>query len=98
MYKDYHPAVLRALARVSQAAAEHGTPISMCGDAAADPAMLDFFLGVGFRVFSVEPAQIPDMKRSLPGKSLADAQRVAQTLLGMETVAEVESFLHGSRG
>ena len=98
MYKDYHPAVLRALARVSQAAAEHGTPISMCGDAAADPAMLDFFLGVGFRVFSVEPAQIPDMKRSLPGKSVADAQRVAQTLLGMETVAEVESFIHGSRG
>jgi len=98
MYKNHHPAVLRALARISRAAAEQGTPVSMCGDAAADPALLDFLLGVGFRVFSVEPAHVPSLKRALPGKSVEGSQRVAQTLLAMETVAEVESFLHGSRG
>ncbi|MFP4374689.1 MAG: phosphoenolpyruvate--protein phosphotransferase [Spirochaetaceae bacterium] len=98
MYKDHHPAVLRVLERIVRTAAEYDTPVSICGDAAADPAMLDFLLGVGFRLLSVEPAQVPKLKRAVTEKSVADAQRVARTLLGMETLAEVESFMHGSRG
>jgi phosphotransferase system enzyme I (PtsP) len=98
MYKDYHPAVLRVLERIARAANEYDTPVSMCGDAAADPVMLEFFLGVGFTTFSVEPRQIPDMKRAVTRASVADATRVAEAMLGMETIAEVEAFLHGSRG
>ena len=98
MYKHYHPAVVRALARIVEAARAFDTPVSMCGEAAADPSMLDFLIGIGFTIFSVEPGQVPALKRAIAEVSQADAARVAQAMLGMETVAEMESFLHGSRG
>lgn len=98
MYKDYHPAVLRALERIAHTAAEYGTPVSMCGDTASNPALLDFLLGIGFTIFSLEPSQVPDIKRAIVTKSVQDARRVAETMLALETVTEVETFIHGSRG
>ncbi|MFW5806472.1 MAG: phosphoenolpyruvate--protein phosphotransferase [Spirochaetota bacterium] len=98
MYKNYHPAVLKALERVARVSARERTPFTMCGDAAADPLMLGFLLGIGFTGFSVEPAKVPDLKRAVTEASVAEAARTARALLTMETVAEVESFLQGSRG
>lgn len=97
MYKDYHPAVLRSLERVVRVANEHGKPVSMCGDAASNVSMLEFLLGIGFTIFSVEPGRLPQMKSAVERASVQDSRKVARSLLGFETVKEVESFLYGSQ-
>ncbi len=57
------PAVLTAIAGVVRAAREAGIGLSVCGDAAADPAVLPSLLALGVRTVSVGPAKIPAVAR-----------------------------------
>jgi phosphoenolpyruvate-protein kinase (PTS system EI component) len=58
-----HPAVLTAIAGVVRAARETGIGLSVCGDAAADPAVLPSLLALGVRTVSVGAAKIPAVAR-----------------------------------
>ncbi len=93
MYKHYHPAVLRAINRVAQAAEEAHCPLSICGDAASDATMLPFFVGIGIRAISVEPRHIPTMKRLVLALKVDQAEALATSLLECESIAAVESVL-----
>lgn len=93
MYKHYHPAVLRAIRRVAEAAAEHQCPLSLCGDAASDPTMLPFFVGIGIHTLSVEPRHIPQMKRLVGALKTDEAQKLTEMLLACDSVLEVEALL-----
>jgi phosphoenolpyruvate-protein kinase (PTS system EI component) len=53
--------VLALIARVVQAAAATGVDVSVCGDAAADPAVLPLLIGLGVRKLSVGAARLPDV-------------------------------------
>ena len=44
-----HPQVLALIARVTDAARQAGIPVSVCGDAAADPLVLPLLVGLGVR-------------------------------------------------
>lgn len=54
-----HPRVLALISRVVRAADDAGIPVSVCGDAAADPAVLPLLIGVGVRTLSVGAARLP---------------------------------------
>jgi phosphoenolpyruvate-protein kinase (PTS system EI component) len=58
-----HPAVLTAIAGVVRAARETGIGLSVCGDAAADPAVLPSLLALGVRTVSVGAAKVPAVAR-----------------------------------
>ena len=51
--------VLSAIASTLRAAAEVGIGLSVCGDAAADPAVLPALLALGVRTVSVGAAKVP---------------------------------------
>jgi phosphoenolpyruvate-protein kinase (PTS system EI component) len=53
------PRVLALIAKVVQAARAAGVDVSVCGDAAADPAVLPLFIGLGVRKLSVGAARLP---------------------------------------
>ncbi|HWG12262.1 MAG TPA: putative PEP-binding protein, partial [Streptosporangiaceae bacterium] len=55
------PRVLALLARVTAAATAANIPMSVCGDSAADPAVLPLLLGLGIRTFSVGAARVPQV-------------------------------------
>jgi len=55
------PRVLALIARVVQAAGAAGAEVSVCGDAAADPAVLPLLIGLGVRKLSVGAARLPDV-------------------------------------
>jgi multiphosphoryl transfer protein len=57
------PAVLTAIAGVVRAARETGIGLSVCGDAAADPAVLPSLLVLGVRTVSVGAAKVPAVAR-----------------------------------
>jgi phosphoenolpyruvate-protein kinase (PTS system EI component) len=52
------PRVLGLIARVVQAASAAGVDVSVCGDAAADPAVLPLLIGLGVRKLSVGAARL----------------------------------------
>jgi phosphoenolpyruvate-protein kinase (PTS system EI component) len=53
--------VLTAIATVVRAGREAGIGVSVCGDSAADPAVLPLLLGVGVRTVSVGAAKVPQV-------------------------------------
>jgi phosphoenolpyruvate-protein kinase (PTS system EI component) len=55
--------VLAAIATTVRAAGEAGIGLSVCGDAAADPAVLPELLAVGVRTVSVGAAKVPAVAR-----------------------------------
>ncbi|MGD2137398.1 MAG: phosphoenolpyruvate--protein phosphotransferase [Gammaproteobacteria bacterium] len=58
MIDDYtvlHPSVLRAVHRVIEAAGDAGKPVSICGEAAADPRVACLLIGLGARRLSMSP-------------------------------------------
>jgi phosphoenolpyruvate-protein kinase (PTS system EI component) len=55
------PRVLALISRVMQAAGAAGVDVSVCGDAAADPAVLPLLIGLGVRKLSVGAARVPQV-------------------------------------
>ena len=55
------PRVLALIATVATAAQAAGVGLSVCGDAAADPAVLPLLIGLGIRRFSVGAARLPQV-------------------------------------
>jgi phosphoenolpyruvate-protein kinase (PTS system EI component) len=56
------PRVLELVAHVVSAAAAARIPVSVCGDAAADPVVLPLLLGLGIRVVSVPAARVGQVR------------------------------------
>jgi phosphoenolpyruvate-protein kinase (PTS system EI component) len=52
------PRVLKLISEVVRAARDAGVSVSVCGDAAADPAVLPLLIGLGVRKISVGPARL----------------------------------------
>lgn len=93
LYVAYHPAVLRALHRVTQAAKRHGKPVSFCGEMAADPKMIPFLIGIGIDALSVEARQLPRVHQTVCALSAAEAGEKACRLLGLGRVRDVAKAL-----
>jgi phosphoenolpyruvate-protein kinase (PTS system EI component) len=61
------PRVLALISRVMQAAGAAGVDVSVCGDAAADPAVLPLLIGLGVRKLSVGAARVPQVAAWIAG-------------------------------
>lgn len=59
------PAVRDALARTLRAGRVAGTPVSVCGDAASDPALVVDLLGLGCRALSVAPSMLDEIRAAV---------------------------------
>ena len=95
LYEPLHPAVLQAISWTVQAAKRAGRRVSMCGEMAADPLCTMVLLGMGLDELSMEPFFVPVIKRVVRSLSYADAQRLTQEVLRMETIQEVKGRLFG---
>ena len=93
LYEPLHPAMLRLLRQIREAAAAHGRPVSICGEMASDPAMLPLLVGLGFTELSMTPAAIPLAKQVLRRLRAAEAEALTRAALACGTVGEIESIL-----
>jgi phosphoenolpyruvate-protein kinase (PTS system EI component) len=70
------PDVLRLVDRAVRLTAEVGVPLSLCGDAGADPEAFPRLLATGVRTFSVAPSRLDAVRamvRSHPADDLLSA-------------------------
>lgn len=65
LYDPLHPAVLRALKAVCDAANHAGIPVCICGEMAGEPLYAMALAGLGLHEFSMNPSCIPRVKRVL---------------------------------
>jgi phosphotransferase system enzyme I (PtsI) len=92
-YQPLHPAVLRLIGLVADAAESAGRPLSICGEMAGNPRYTELLLGLGLRELSVAPGELLEVKSAIRGATLARARALATEALTLGSVAEVEALL-----
>jgi len=95
LYEPLHPAVLRSLKMVVDAAHAAGIEACICGEMAGEPEYLPILLGLGFDELSMNAVSIPRVKKILRRCSMAEARDVASRVLGFATASEADAYLKG---
>ncbi|MEI7816018.1 MAG: phosphoenolpyruvate--protein phosphotransferase [Desulfuromonadales bacterium] len=93
LYQPLHPAVLRSLRRIVQAAHGAGIPACLCGEMAGDSLYLPILLGLGFDELSMGAGSILRVKQILRRCSMERAVRIAEGCFAFSTASEVEMYL-----
>jgi phosphoenolpyruvate-protein kinase (PTS system EI component) len=94
LFIPHHPAVLRAISRVAEAALSQGKPVSLCGDMATDERLIPFLVGVGIQAFSMDPQYIPRIQKAISSLTLTDVRRLAEDILRLGNVKAIEARLN----
>lgn len=95
LYEPLHPAVLRSLKMVVDAAHAVGIEACICGEMAGEPLYLPILLGLGFDELSMNAVSILRVKKILRRFSRKEAEKLVSLALSFSTAQEVESFLQG---
>ncbi|MDR2246438.1 MAG: phosphoenolpyruvate--protein phosphotransferase [Treponema sp.] len=88
-----HPALLRFLKRIIDAAHEGKITAAMCGELAGIPKAAALLVGLGLDEFSMTASSIPLVKRIIRGTTLADCRDLAQQALECASSPEVTALL-----
>jgi len=95
LYHPLHPAFLRLLKSVIDAANGAGKPISVCGDMAGDPAFTWVLLGLGVRSLSMSPRLIPAVKSIIAASRLDEMEALLAQVLSLRSEMQVEDLVMG---
>ncbi len=87
------PAVLRLIGHVATVANQAGLPVSVCGDAAADPLMLPLLLGLGVRTLSVPAARVDRVAAAISKLAIADCAALAGKAVAAADAAQVKELV-----
>jgi phosphotransferase system enzyme I (PtsI) len=98
LYEPLHPAVLRTLARIAEAAQAHQRPLSVCGEMAGQPLEAVLLVGLGYRELSMAPSAIPRVKEAVRAVREQDARSLVRRCLGLATCAEITALVRGELG
>jgi phosphoenolpyruvate-protein kinase (PTS system EI component) len=92
-YQPLNPAVLALMRFTIRAGAAHHKPVSVCGEMARDPLYVRLLLGMGLRIFSVNPAYLPLVKSILLKSSLQQTKELWNTVKRLKTHEEIQEVL-----
>jgi phosphocarrier protein FPr len=84
------PGVLRLIGELCRSAGD--TPVSVCGEAAADPAAIPILLGLGVRSLSVATPAVASVKQAVRGADLTHARELAARALACAGADEVRAL------
>ena len=87
-----HPAVLRFLKQIIDAAHAGGIKAAMCGEMAGDPGFAPLLLGLGLDEFSMTASSIPRVKRIIRGASLRDCCALVDKALSCSSYGQIASL------
>jgi phosphotransferase system enzyme I (PtsI) len=97
-FASLHPAVVRQLHHVREAARHAGITASVCGEMASDPMAIVLLLGLGFDRLSTAPPAIPLVKWIVRNLPLTVAQEAAGRAVRATTTDEVQRVLREALG
>jgi phosphotransferase system enzyme I (PtsP) len=83
LYHSMHPAVLRALSEVAQAARDENVPVGICGELAGDPAGAVLLLAMGYDVLSMNATSLPKVKKALRNVRMDESAELLQEVMNM---------------
>jgi len=92
LYDPYHPAVLRTINFIIQAAHKKGKQVSICGEMASDPEMIPFLIGLGVDILSITPRMFLRIKNTLRNLNFRDCSNLAQAAILLTSSQEIKKL------
>ncbi|MFW5976774.1 MAG: phosphoenolpyruvate--protein phosphotransferase [Bacillota bacterium] len=94
LHTPYHPAVLRFITKIVEAAHKQDIWVSMCGEAAGEELLLPFLLGVGLDELSMSAVSILKIKKFMSKWTTEEAREVVKEITTLNTVSEIKDKLN----
>lgn len=92
-FESLHPAVIKALQQVVAAGVQNNKPVSVCGQAAGDPAMAILLLAMGIHSLSMSASDLPRIKSVIRTFSRKQAQSLLNDVVQLEKTAPIREIL-----
>jgi phosphoenolpyruvate-protein phosphotransferase (PTS system enzyme I) len=89
LYEPTHPAVLRLLKMIADAARANGIWVGVCGEMAADVALIPLLLGLGMDELSVGATSVPRVKMAVRNLAMPECQKLVEEVLRLQTSSEI---------
>ena len=93
LYTAGHPAVLRLIREVVDAALEAGIEVAVCGEMGGDPTYVPLLVGLGVQVFSVSPATLLEIKKVIRSITKQEAREICDKVFQFDSDREVDAYL-----
>ncbi len=93
LYEPLHPAVLRLIQSVVDAAHEAKINVAMCGEMAGDPLCILILLGMELDELSMNHLAIPRIKKIIRESTLEESKTVLKKAMSFNTASEVRSYV-----
>ena len=94
LYSPAHPAILKLLKMIINAAEENNIKIGICGEMGGEIEYTILLLGLGLREFSVAPAMIiPEVKKIIRSVTYERAKEAAETVCSYDDPAKTIEYL-----
>lgn len=93
LYRPLHLGVLRLIQSAVAGARAAGIECAMCGEMAGDPAYALVLLALGLDTLSVNPSDIPPVKRVLRSADTEDAKRLLEAAMAFSSHDEIERYV-----
>lgn len=93
LYEPLHPAHLRMIQSITQAARRAGIPVAMCGEMASEPLHVWILLALGIDELSMAPFSIPMLKKILRESTAREARQLLSDVLSLGSAREVFEYV-----
>lgn len=98
LYEPMHPAVIRALGEIGQAAKRAGKSVCVCGEIAGDEAVAVLLAGMGYDSLSVAPNFLSVLKFAIRAFPIREAEELAAKVTTSLSTAEIKATMEEVRG
>jgi phosphoenolpyruvate-protein phosphotransferase (PTS system enzyme I) len=89
LYEPTHPAVLRLLKMIAEAAHANNIWVGVCGEMAGDVALVPLLLGLGMDELSAGATLVPRVKRAVQSLAIPECRELIEKTLKLDTASEI---------
>lgn len=89
LYQPTHPAILRLLKMVADAAHANHIWVGVCGEMAGDVALVPLLLGLGVDELSASATLVPRVKRAVQSLTIPECRELVEETLKLNTASEI---------
>jgi len=93
LYQPLHPAVVRSIKHVVDAAHQAGIECNLCGEMASDPFCVPILMGMQIDAISMNPQNIPGIKHIIRQTTMDDCKKLLKQVLESPTVARTNQLV-----
>jgi phosphotransferase system enzyme I (PtsI) len=92
LYRPMHPAIIRTIRFIVDAARKAGIPVGMCGEVASDPLVVPVLLGLGLNELSMDSVYIPAVKAVIRALTAVETREMVEEILELPTAKDIEDY------